>query len=530
MRRTLRCLLGLVFAVGAGSAGPGADEGIRWLVEYDGTKRPGPEWSVRGEPKATLGDGALHVVDDSNQEGCFRAPWTAEPGAEIVVEARVKVGAIKASRGGQSVWPWRDGAPVGLLVSDGRHQEGICLTPRSVATFTDRFWPMNTTSAFHEYRLVIRGGDMSVSVDGECRIRGAGAFWKPADEPEPFVQFGSSAKAFTGDAQWACVRLGVRKAGPAAKRPELKITISEPWEIRRKDKVRQTRPYLYNMGSGLLLMSVAQGPDAYYEPYGVLKSTDEGKTWSPIAGLDQIEFAPQPMIRLKDGTIVGVSRWNHRQGDGVLVGRTVHFDERAEQFTLFENRIEPGPDVMAAKGKGVLVFDRHIFEQPDGSILAVVYGHATRGRGAWLLRSADKGRTWRPFSRIADANEPGVARFSLTEMTAVLRQSGMQPLRQTWSHDGGRTWSEPVVLEEGSVDPDLEVMHDGVLACSYGRPASCLMFSLDRGKTWTSHRVVSADAGFNYTSVREIRPGRLLYVHDAPTMRAVYVDVERANE
>ena len=28
-------------------------------------------------------------------------------------------------------------------------------------------------------------------------------------------------------------------------------------------------------------------------------------------------------------------------------------------------------------------------------------------------------------------------------------------------------------------------------------------------------------------SIREVRPGRLLYVHDAPRLQALYVDVER---
>ncbi len=37
------------------------------------------------------------------------------------------------------------------------------------------------------------------------------------------------------------------------------------------------------------------------------------------------------------------------------------------------------------------------------------------------------------------------------------------------------------------------------------------MFSHDGGKTWPSHHVISDKVGFNYTSIREISPGRLLY-------------------
>jgi hypothetical protein len=38
--------------------------------------------------------------------------------------------------------------------------------------------------------------------------------------------------------------------------------------------------------------------------------------------------------------------------------------------------------------------------------------------------------------------------------------------------------------------------------------------------------VISERAGYNYSSIREVRPGRLLYLHDAPPVQALYVDVE----
>jgi photosystem II stability/assembly factor-like uncharacterized protein len=114
-------------------------------------------------------------------------------------------------------------------------------------------------------------------------------------------------------------------------------------------------------------------------------------------------------------------------------------------------------------------------------------------------------------------------------MMSVQRTSSFQPLRQTWSHDGGKTWTPLITLEEGSVSPDMVVMSNGVVACSYGRPGSNLMFSTDQGKTWTHHTVITDSGGFNYTALREVSPGRLLYIHDAPTLRALYVDVERIN-
>lgn len=49
----------------------------------------------------------------------------------------------------------------------------------------------------------------------------------------------------------------------------------------------------------------------------------------------------------------------------------------------------------------------------------------------------------------------------------------------------------------------------------------------DDGTTWESHRRITDKAGLHHAAIREIRPGRLLYVHDGPKMSAGYVDVEK---
>ena len=115
-------------------------------------------------------------------------------------------------------------------------------------------------------------------------------------------------------------------------------------------------------------------------------------------------------------------------------------------------------------------------------------------------------------------------------MTALLRTGPFKPFDQAFSEDGGKSWSTPLPLEEGSVSPDLVMMSNGLLACSYGRPSSCLMFSADGGRTWISHHVISVKTGFNYTAIAEISPGRLLYVHDGGGLQALYVDVERTTK
>lgn len=181
----------------------------------------------------------------------------------------------------------------------------------------------------------------------------------------------------------------------------------------------------------------------------------------------------------------------------------------------------------------MVVFERQIFEEADGAALRVVVWSRVRNEqrqtvrhAAESLKSTDDGKTWRHEAAIIPGGEPAVAKLSPTEMTCVIRGERLDPVNGLVA---GR-WQNlehPRVLEEGCVDPDLELMSNGVLACSYGRPTSCVMFSIDQGRTWIEHRVVSERAGFDYTSLREISPGRLLFVHDAPTLSGVYIDVER---
>lgn len=502
------------------TAAGAAEPPVKWLVEYRGDRLPDPQvWKQQGSCRAEIAAGALRVADDSAEDCCaFRAPFEVGPEQEIVVEAAARIEALKASRGGTGQYPWRDGSPASILVCDGRHQEGIIFRPDRVSTYQDRFAQVKIGKDFREYRLVIHGNDMSIAVDGEAKIRGLDAFWRPADAPQAFLQFGSSSKPYQGESEWRYVRLGVRPAGAPRQSP-FQITLGQPWPVPKFGPYGQTRPYLYNLGQGLLMMSVAQGPDKWYEPYGILRSTDAGRTWTPVKDLQLKTFAPQPMIRRADSSILGVSRWNVKYDDGVYVGISYRFDPAGETFTMFENRITVPKDTHA-----IMVFDRHIFDGGPQGLLAVVYDGAAH---AYLLQSTDEGHTWSHFSTIGKGHEPSVARLSPTEMTAVLRQGGMMPLHQVWSHDGGKTWTEPRVLEEGSVDADLAVMADGTLAASYGRPGSNLMLSADGGRTWSAHAVVSDQRGFNYTALTEVAPGRLLYLHDAPILQALYIDVGR---
>jgi hypothetical protein len=538
-----------------------ANDGITWLVRYDGKSLPASPWALMGKANATVEDGALHLSDDSKDEsGAFEAEWKGDlEGQEIIVEARVKLVSMVGHRDSPTAtWPQRDGAPICIQISDGKHEEGILLTPAQdkhaeaakgyVRTLTDRFAQADTRDAFHTYRLIIRGEDMAVEMDDKRIIEGRDAFWRPATSPRQFIRFGSTSKPFTGEAQWEFVRLGLRPAMRAAvEKSPLKITISEPWPLNVETKNTESRPYLYDMGQGLLLTSNPQGSDALLEPYIVRRSTDAGKTWQAVTGTEQNSDSPQELVRLADGRIFGPSRWTRLQPDGTLTGKTTILDAKAETFAMHDSTITLPTEFMPAKAGEVLLFERHIWAEKDGSITAVAWSRRAtlklpNGRGfperhTHLLRSTDLGKTWTHVAHVGLGGEPAVVRLSESEWLAITRPDAhMSNLLQHRSLDGGRTWTFERTLEEGSVMPDLVLMSHGVLACSYGRPVSNLMFSLDGGRTWRDHRVISDRANFNYTAIREISPGRLLYMHDGQIpgtlarINSLYIDVEKTKK
>ncbi len=200
-----------------------------------------PQWTWHGDNgvRPQIVNGTLRLADTSGKGlGYYRTTWDARPDHEIIVEAKVRVAYMSAGnwKAARIRVPGYSGSPIGILVSDGQHQEGLMLCDGLIGNFEDRFHVMKTFDAFHVYRLLIRGTDMQVYVDGQLKIRGKDAFWRPATKYIPLVQFGSNAtwksrEQYTGEAYWDYVRVGVRPAAMPPAKQQLKITLSEPWTI-----------------------------------------------------------------------------------------------------------------------------------------------------------------------------------------------------------------------------------------------------------------------------------------------------------
>ena len=166
------------------------------------TELPAPPWycdPLRDTLVCRVKDGALFIADRGKEPGdyCYYAyPWNVDPSQETVVEARVKV-----------VSGWNT-----IIVAHGNAYERVSLYPDRVAFYeAKRSRRLDTTDAFHTYRIVITGKDITVSVDGRPALDGTGRFTKPLPGRND-VRFGAANSPSLGEAYWQSVKLRFQSA------------------------------------------------------------------------------------------------------------------------------------------------------------------------------------------------------------------------------------------------------------------------------------------------------------------------------
>jgi hypothetical protein len=267
---------------------------------------------------------------------------------------------------------------------------------------------------------------------------------------------------------------------------------------------------------------------------------DGGRTWERVGSA--IPMAHQ----LADGEIVGLAMRTSPVSDEPGWFTTTLYRSQDGGHTVATETVRVHvPDATAGIGHAPApgpLFWRSIVDGPDKRLLAAMYGWfkgddvpvpgqegSTRYR-TFVVESSDRGRSWEYLSTVAyDPSigtegycEPVIRRLPGGDLMCLLRTGGNNrpywqdnPLCQTRSSDEGRTWAVPERTGVEGVSPDLCVMHDGVLACAYGRPGADLMLSADNGRTWTAHTCIDPERYSGYAAVCEVEPGILLYGYGA---------------
>ncbi len=156
----------------------------------------------------------------------------------------------------------------------------------------------------------------------------------------------------------------------------------------------------------------------------------------------------------------------------------------------------------------------------------------------WIIVSHDLGKTWEFLCTVADCQtypirdinaegycEPYCLEVEPGHLCAILRTGGhevVSPLYCTHSFDWGKTWEAPYEICSWGVLPKLIRMQDGTLVMTSGHEHNFLMFSEDLGRTWSEPVMVEECFGqwgnspSGYNTIIESRPGELTVIFDDP--------------
>lgn len=311
----------------------------------------------------------------------------------------------------------------------------------------------------------------------------------------------------------------------------LSLTISNPWRISAPGH-RHWFPRLFTLADGSLLEFNSTVDDAieairHEKGSAWLRSFDAGRTWQPFATPDHEGYP----VLLPDGRVRIFSYILWQRDDGQVYGMTSDWTPSVTEWSAAQPfSVNIPPTKVRPNRVSGMVLDRTVLREPEGALLATLYGHLAGQEkyNCMLVRSQDDGLTWDYVSTIAYAAdipgegfcEPVLARVADGSLLVVMRTGGgnerKYPMHQARSLDNGLTWSAPENLGVYSVDPDLCLLGNGLLACSFGRPTMDIMFSPDgSGYGWGQPTTVFTGSSTCYSGLREIAPGELLLVYDS---------------
>ena len=235
------------------------------------------------------------------------------------------------------------------------------------------------------------------------------------------------------------------------------------------------------------------------------RSRDGGLTWDEArvigdAGLNHLILPdgtalvlPYKLRPRPDGAIGAPCNLIARNGDISTRASGVNVTGWPRPVGLFS------PDL----GTAPFVFNGQVVRGESGEYLTTLYGKLEGDeRCSLLFAESPDGFAWRIRSLIAGPDcplegkegpcESAVCRLADGRLMCVFRLTSFARYGRAYSDDDGRTWSDPVNIAPGSVEPSLQALGDGTVALSGGRAGLFVWLDADgRGEDWQAVDIVA---------------------------------------
>ncbi|GGV40992.1 hypothetical protein GCM10010182_77070 [Actinomadura cremea] len=323
-------------------------------------------------------------------------------------------------------------------------------------------------------------------------------------------------------------------------------------------------PNMERLRDGTLFTVVREGAGHTGQDGRLLKLTsrDGGRTWtSPAVAHDSPYDDRDPMIaQLSSGRLV--LSWfqiDYSVTPAEPMGTFVrHSDDGGASWSepvSVESSMSGESDIVDTYELGWAASHGQVKELPGGELIIPLYGTVPddRWQRATVVRSLDGGETWEAGTESTIGAEEGThfqepvltvlpdgKAHALLRIGTAASTMGAVRSRESWSRDGGRTWSTPTEIDMVTSSAHTEVLRNGDVFLAYGdlsghftnRRGTVGAVLRDPGRSWSgAPRDLVYDSGTGdqaNPAVAEVRPGRVLvlgYDSNAGRLIGDFVDV-----
>ena len=234
------------------------------------------------------------------------------------------------------------------------------------------------------------------------------------------------------------------------------------------------------------------------------------------------------VTRLKDGSLISYRcrmAKLHQSSSSTLEGTAIILRSQDEGVT-WSRHYAPVSNLPFSLGSQLISLWGHVVEMSDERLLWPAYsreGNTISG----IVQSTDGGHSFEWLANVCEDHtvgerrEPGLVQLPSGELLALIR-CGTQPSRpmvEVRSTDGGLTWSSPRRLSRPGVCPQVLLLKNGVLVCSYGtRRYMHIMASWDgAGWQWSEPLVLYEGQTSGYSNLQTLADDRFRIVYQEGT-------------